>query len=244
MEAPHYKLEAFEGPMDLLLSLIGQRKVSIHDVPILSLIEQYLEIVGKMREAQLELTAEFLEMAARLVYIKTAALLPKHEEVQDLAEELRQELLAYHDCQQLAGELRRRAKGFGFFARQPVVLAADVRYQRLHQPSELKDACVAALGKGKRRLPPPAEAFSGIVSHVIISVVSKYAFVFDWLRAHRQAPLSAMLETARSRSEIVATFLAVLSLVKAKRVAVLGSGADVVLTLQTKKEEWREIEQE
>ena len=85
MQTIQYKLDAFEGPMDLLLHLVGQRRVSIHDVPILALIEQYLDIMAQLHGAALEIEAEFLEMAARLVLIKTAALLPRHGEEDDAA---------------------------------------------------------------------------------------------------------------------------------------------------------------
>ncbi|MDR3313659.1 MAG: segregation/condensation protein A [Oscillospiraceae bacterium] len=244
MEALQFKLAAFEGPMDLLLHLVGQHKVSIHDVSIFSLIEQYLVCIRQMHDARLEVTAEFLEMAARLIFIKTAALLPRHGEAEELAEELRQELLEYHDCQRLAGILAEHANGFNYLSRPPLPVEADMHYQRSHPADVLYQAYLAAIGKGKRRLPPPVEAFSGILAHHIVSVVSRYAFVFDRLRSRRQAPLHTLLEESGSRSEMVATFLAVLSLVKAKRVTVFGGGSAAVLEMQTKEEEWREIEDE
>lgn len=244
METIQYKLESFEGPMDLLLHLVGQRKVSIHDVPIFSLIEQYLEIMAQLRGAALEIEAEFLEMAARLVYIKTAALLPKHQEEGDLAEELRRELLDYQDCQLLAGALRERAGGFGFLARRPDELEIDYTYTRQHKTAELFAAYLAAVGKGKRRLPPPATAFSGILAHTIVSVVSRYAYLFDRLRVRKRASMQSLLEESESRSEMVATFLAVLMLMKANRVRAHGSGGTAVLELQTREEEWRDIEDE
>ena len=71
MEQIQYKIEVFEGPMDLLLQLISKKQVSINDVPILELIEQYLEYVSRMQEEDLDVSSEFLEMAARLIYIKT-----------------------------------------------------------------------------------------------------------------------------------------------------------------------------
>ena len=242
MEALQYKLEAFEGPMDLLLHLVGQRRVSIHDVAIYALIEQYLDIMAHMHEAALEIQAEFLEMAARLVYIKTAALLPKHKDENDLAEELRQELLDYRDCQLLAGALGKRANGFGFLARPPEEIQADYTYALRHKTSELFAAYLAAVGKGKRRLPPPVEAFSGILRHTIVSVFSRYEFLFERLRKRSRASIRSLLEESASRSELVATFLAVLMLMKAGRVTAHGSGASAVLELQTKEEEWRDLE--
>jgi len=210
-------------------------------VPIYALIGQYLDIMAHLREAALEIQAEFLEMAARLVYIKTAALLPKVKDEGDLAEELRQELLDYRDCQLLAGALGKRANGFGFLARPPEDMRADYTYALQHKTGELFAAYLAAVGKGKRRLPPPVEAFSGILRHRIVSVFSRYEFLFERLRRRKRASIQSLLEESASRSELVATFLAVLMLMKAKRVTAYGSGTAAVLELQTKEGEWRDL---
>ena len=239
-----FKLDSFEGPMDLLLHLIGQRKVSIQDVPILTLIEQYLSVMRQLREARLEIEAEFLEMAARLVFIKSAALLPKHKEEEDLAEELRKELLNYRDCQYLAEQLKQRGCGFDYFSREPAELEIDYTYQLQHKPRVLFSAYLAAIGKGKRRLPPPVEAFSGIVAHAIVSVASRCHYLFERLLKRRKSTLRELLEESGSRSEMVATFLAALSMIKAKRLLAHGSGGTAVLELQTNEEEWREIDED
>lgn len=161
METLSYKIESFEGPMDLLLHLISKHKVRIEDVPIMDLINQYLDYMKKLKEENLEVASEFLEMAARLVYIKTVSLLPVHDEADRLAEELRGELTEYRDCQLMAGKLAEQANGFNFFSREPQELEVDMTYTRLHEPSELYKAYMAAVGKGKRKLPPPVEAFFG-----------------------------------------------------------------------------------
>lgn len=83
MEAISYKLDVFEGPLDLLLHLISKHKIDINDIPILLLVEQYLDYVRQMKEENMEVASEFLEMAARLIYIKTVSLLPVHEEEAD-----------------------------------------------------------------------------------------------------------------------------------------------------------------
>ena len=76
MQEPSYKLEVFEGPLDLLLSLISKHKLDIYDIPISELVDQYMDYVRKMQEADMDVASEFLEMAARLVYMKTVSLLP------------------------------------------------------------------------------------------------------------------------------------------------------------------------
>ena len=98
-----YKLEGFEGPLDLLLQLIARNKLNIYDIPLLELIDQYMEQIRLLEEDQMEVGSEFLEMASRLLYIKTVSLLPKHEDVVKLKEELTGELLEYLVCQQNAG---------------------------------------------------------------------------------------------------------------------------------------------
>ena len=80
MTTINYKIEVFEGPMDLLLHLISKHKLNIYDIPISELVEQYMAYVDEMKDANLEIASEFLEMAARLVYIKTVSLLPVYEE--------------------------------------------------------------------------------------------------------------------------------------------------------------------
>lgn len=244
VEKISYKLETFEGPMDLLLHLISKHKLSINDVPILLLVEQYLDYVRQMQEENLEVTSEFLEMAARLVYIKTVSLLPVHEEADKLAEELRGELTEYRDCQIMAGKLSQQANGFGYFAREPQVFEPEMTYTRKHEPYELYKAFMAAVGKGKRKLPPPIEAFSGIIAHKIVSVASCISAVLNNLGIRKKQHLSDFFAESESRSEMVATFLAILSLIKAKRVTAHGTGEDVVLQLQTVQEEWKDIEGE
>ena len=96
MDKISYKLPVFEGPMDLLLHLINKHKLNIYDIPILELVEQYVAAVRQMQEDEnLEVTSEFLEMAVRLVYLKTVSLLPVHEEADQLKKELTGELLEY-----------------------------------------------------------------------------------------------------------------------------------------------------
>ena len=84
----NFKLDVFEGPLDLLLHLISKHKLNINDIEISKLLEQYLDVIAEMKMADLEVASEFLEMAARLVYIKTVSLLPRHEEAEDLKKEL------------------------------------------------------------------------------------------------------------------------------------------------------------
>ena len=107
-----YKIEVFEGSMDLLLHLISKHKLNINDIPIVELVNQYLDYVRKMEEADFDVAGDFLEMAARLIYIKTVSLLPRHEEAETLKKELTGELIEYRDCKLMAKKLSQHTDGF------------------------------------------------------------------------------------------------------------------------------------
>ena len=99
MEKLEYHLQVFDGPLDLLLALIAKNKLDIYDIPIAELLDQYLEQIALMREADMDVASEFLEMAARLVQIKAASLLPQHEQdEEDPRAELTGQLLEYDQC--------------------------------------------------------------------------------------------------------------------------------------------------
>lgn len=224
MDKLSYKLEVFEGPMDLLLSLISKHKLDIMDIPIFELVEQYTDYVRQMQEADMEVASEFLDMAARLVYIKTVSLLPVHEEAEKLKQELTGELLEYRDCQIMAGKLAESAVGFDLFTRKPQAFEKDETYALLHETDELYKAYISALGKGKRKLPPPVSAFSAIVTTKIVSVSSKIVFILRRALKGKDLSFNTLIRESESRSDMVAVFLALLELVKAKRIVAEGEG--------------------
>lgn len=225
MEQISYKLEVFEGPMDLLLHLISKHKLNIYDIPIIELVEQYIDYVKRMQAEDMYVASEFLEMAARLVYIKTVSLLPVYEEAEELKKELTGELLEYRDCQLMAGKLAKQTEGFDRFVRNPMSIDIDPTYTRLHEPSELLRAYLNVVGKKMRKLPPPIEAFKGIVATKIVSVESKIQSIFRKLkRKGNKQKFKNLFTDAESRSDMIATFLAVLELAKVKKVYLDGEG--------------------
>jgi segregation and condensation protein A len=220
----NYKLEGFEGPLDLLLQLIARNKYNIYDIPLLELIEQYLEQMENIKQNEMEVESEFLEMASRLLYIKTVSLLPKHEEVVKLKEELTGELLEYMVCQQMARKFSLMQGGFDTFVRKPTEYEFDKTYELVHPKNVMFESYLAAVGRGQRRLPPSTAPFTKIVAKKIVAVSTKIIFVIRNLWKGGKSKLSDLYKTAESRSEIVATFLAVLELCKANRVKVEGDG--------------------
>ncbi|MBR2315463.1 MAG: segregation/condensation protein A [Clostridia bacterium] len=231
MEKISYKLDVFEGPMDLLLHLISKHKLNINDIPIFELVEQYTSYVRQMQDADMDVASEFLEMAARLVYIKTVSLLPVYEEAEQLKKELTGELLEYRDCKIMAGKLSEQAKGFDFYWREPEEIEQDHTYTRIHEPEELFKAYIAAVGKGKRKLPPPIDVFKAIVAKKIVSVSSKISVIFNKLRGKMRVGFLSFYEDAETKSDLVAMFLAMLELVKSKQIAVDGEKGNLTVTL-------------
>lgn len=232
MEPISYKLEVFEGPMDLLLHLITKHKIDIYDIPILELVEQYVSYVRQMQEENMDVASEFLEMAARLVYIKTVSLLPVYDEAQELKNELRDELIEYRDCKILAGKLAQMTDGFNYSVREfQEDVSVDMSYKRLHEPDELLSAYSVAAGKKLRRLPPPIDTFKAIVTKKIVSVGSKIESIVTSLKKKRKTRLFDIYRQASSRSDLIASFLAVLELAKNKTIYVTGEGENVQIEL-------------
>ncbi len=232
MEQISYKLEVFEGPMDLLLHLISKHKLNIYDIPIITLVEQYIDYVKRMQEEDMYVASEFLEMAARLVYIKTVSLLPVYEEAEELKKELTGELLEYRDCRLMAEKLSRQTDGFNHFVREPIQIDVDPTYTRLHEPAELLRAYLNVVGKKMRKLPPPIEAFKGIVAAKIVSVESKIKSIYHKLkRKGNKQNFKSLFSDAESRSDMIATFLAVLELAKTKKLYLDGEGESMRVEL-------------
>lgn len=221
-----YKLPEFEGPLDLLLTLISKNKINICDIQISELLDQYMEQISKMQEQDMDIASEFLEMASRLVYIKSVFLLPKHEEeAQELKKELEGQLIEYQLCRKTAAMLGTMAN-FDTFYRGASPVEYDLTYKRKHPPEDIARGYESACGRGKRRLPPPAEAFSGIVARRIVSVGSRIVHVLRRLKNEKNLTYGKLFETSTERGELVATFLAVLELVKGKRIRIEGDGED------------------
>ena len=220
MEKIQYKTDVFEGPLDLLLHLINKHKLNINDIPIFQLVEQYIEYVKMMEESDMEVASEFLEMAARLVYIKSVSLLPVHEEAQELKRELTGELIEYRDCKIMAGKIAEQTDGFNHFYRETMELEKSTKYERLHETDDLLRFYLSAVGRGKRKLPPPIEAFTAIVTKKIVSVSSRVSGIFGRLKKGAKHTFKEFFSDAKSRSEMVATFLAMLELIKANKISV------------------------
>jgi len=203
----------------LLLHLISKNKVNIYDIPIAQLLDQYMEHINNMQQLDLDIASEFLEMAAHLVYIKSSLLLPKHEEAEQLKRELTGKLLELEACKQAAKRLGETAC-YDYFCAQPMEIDFDKTYKGRHHKDELYTAFLLAAGRSKRKLPPPVSVFTPIVSKKIVSVSSKIIFILRRLFKGKKILFNDLFLKAENKSDMIATFLALLELVKGKRVTI------------------------
>jgi len=229
MEKLSYKLDAgertiFEGPLDLLLHLISKNKLNIYDIPVAMLLGQYLEHIERMRQADMDVASEFIAVASRLIYIKTVMLMPRSEEAEELKKELTGQLIEYQLCRAMAAKLARRAN-FDQFSREEADLEFDRSYALSHEADVLLQAYLAAVGKAQRLQPPSQEVFGEIVAKPIVSVASRVVSILRRLYKSPTCSLTEIFYKSRSKSEAIATFLAVLDLLKAERIELTGDGA-------------------
>ena len=226
-----YRIADFEGPLDLLLHLINRHKLNIHDIPIFDLVEQYIAAVREMQaNDEMDVASDFVDMASRLIYIKTVSLLPVHEEADELKKELEGELIEYQECKLIAEKLSQMTDGFAYFVKAPEKIEVDKTYHNSHEVFEIATAYMYAVGKGKRRLPPPEDSFKPIVQRRIVPVHAKISYVMRKLFQKRRMKLQSLYEASADRSELVATFLAILQLARDKKIYIDGEGADTQST--------------
>ena len=175
MEKVLYKLDSFEGPLDLLLTLIKKNKVSIWDIPIAEITDQYLEAIDGIEVSELENTSEFVVMAAQLLYIKSKMLLPKEEkeeEEEDPREELARRLYEYKKFKEASREMRKSefASEHMVFRHEENIKFPIPEYSRHHDLNELADAFNSIYQRRVRRAKPEKRAFYGIVGREKVSV--------------------------------------------------------------------------
>lgn len=223
-----FRLSDFEGPLDLLLHLIAKHKLDILNIEISELLRQYLSFIENREDRDLEVASEFLEMAARLVHIKTVMLLPRHEEeADDLKNRLTGELMEYQLCKLAANQLSVMAEENRLYVRAPMALETDLTYRLTHPASMLLEAAGVATGRAVRRQALRPAVFSNIVKRRVVSVSSRIIHLMRKLYRNPDSRFSALFEDQRDRSELVATFLAVLELIKGGRITISPDGETV-----------------
>ncbi len=214
-------LEDFEGPLDVILLLLGKNKIEISDISISSILEQYLAYLDEMERMDMEIASEFIIMASHLMQIKTKMLLSYTErteaesEMEALMESLRmrQSASAKEQLHTAIEQLEARNElGLGLFVKLPEPFVPDGTYRYQHSPEDLLRALQMISERTERRMPPPVSAFAGIVGHEPYPVGKKAAQLIRQLLIQGCSRLKALFRGCVSRSEIVATFLALLDL--------------------------------
>ena len=245
MENPVFKLEKvvrgreeemqdFEGPLDLILFLLGKNKMEIQDISISLICDQYLQWLEQRQKMDLEVASEFVTMASHLVYIKTRMLLSIEDQeaqsemdalIQSLEERRRSE--SYGRIKAMAARLAPMGEfGRNILTRDPEPVERGKIYEYHQQPADLVLAMAEIQNRAERRLPPPQSAFQAIVRHEPYPVESKAKEILQRLKRHGVTRFLLLFRGNRSRSEVVATFLAVLELCRARILHLAGSETD------------------
>lgn len=220
MEQVTFRVEDFEGPLDLLLYLVSKNKMSLCDIEIVSLIDQYVAVVHGFAPEQMESASEFIELAARLVQMKSYFLLPRSDEAERMKEELTGMLVEYSQCKEVAAKLRRMGEGVFTAVREPMQIAFDTEYRLRHDPVLLAQAYEAIRGRAVPRRAVRPEQFEPLTAAPFVSVGSRIIHVLRALVTGRVKKLGQLFSKTGGRSQTVATFLAVLELVRAGRVTI------------------------
>lgn len=235
MQYDHYnvKIDAFEGPLDLLLHLINRLEIDIYDIPVSKITEQYLIYIHTMKELQLDVASEYLVMAATLLAIKSKMLLPKHEEEEledefgmemeeDPRDELVERLIEYRKYKEAAEELKEREQDRSLMYTKPPADLSEYVNDSQQEKADLNVSLYDMLGAlqkllRRKKLQRP---LSAKVARQEIPIEKRMSEIVDQLRNFKGRKKFTDLFPISDREHIVVTFLAVLELIKRKEIQV------------------------
>lgn len=226
---PRYHLEVFEGPLDLLLKLIARNKVDIMDIPIALILEQYMEYVSELEKTDSEVAGEFIAMAAELMLIKSKLLLPGASDpsAPDPRAELVGALMDYKKAKEAAAELNTLYQIYsGRMAKESEEIDVDNSYVA---PQEL-DFLTAAFERieRKRKLmdlaktDEPEKNLKTIATAKVTPIHEMVVYMLRYMIATKK-PVSfeELMERAHTRSELVASFIALLQLIRKGQISII-----------------------
>jgi len=223
MENLQFKLQVFEGPLDLLLHLVQKHKIDLADIPIAEITEQYLTYLEQMAEMDMEITGEFLSMASHLLYIKSRALLPKQEEeeTEDPKEELEERLRLYKAAKEAAGQLEAiQFSTIDNYFKKPENLG-DAPIENDNIPIEkLLQAFMQVSERLEEKEPPKVAAFKEIVRVKRVSLSEQITYVQNLLRKGQRKIFYQLFEGITTKDGRIATFLAILHLVSRGKILI------------------------
>ena len=225
------KIDAFEGPLDLLLHLINRLEIDIYDIPVAEITEQYVAYIHTMKELELDVASEYLVMAATLLAIKSKMLLPKHEDEwdeeeeeflyeEDPRDELVMQLLEYKKYKEAAGEFKNlEAERALIFTKPPIDLSpysTETSAEKADLDVNIYDM-LGAFQKLMRRkkLQRPLQTR---ITRQEVSIEKRIGELRDTLRRRRKKVLFSSLFADDNKEQLVVTFLAILELCKTNSV--------------------------
>jgi len=228
-----YKLEIFEGPLDLLLHLIEKNKIDIFDIPVALIIEQYLDYIYIMEQADMYIASEFIDMVSKLLYIKSRMLLPKDANEPDPREELVRILLDYSEIKSIAEYLSgqfeiyrnryEKPEDMTIYQVYPDEESKNAQAVTVLNPSVLYDILMNIAAKKRNNMPPPIEAIRVLTNKNPITMAEKIIAIIRRLYKHGSLGFLELLKGGKSKTDdIVATFAAILELLKTNRIAIIG----------------------
>lgn len=215
------EMEDFNGPLDVILLLLSKNKIEIQDVSITAILEQYLAYLEEMKRLDMEIASAFIAMASHLMLIKTKMLLSATEKAEAESEmELLRQSLVERQRREILDRIREAVKflevrnevGRCLFTKGPEPLKRQRIYEYKHEPTDMLRALAAASERSRRQLPPTTANFQGIVGKEPFPVTKKAKEIIRRLVLKGVLRLRQLFQGNRSRSEIVATFLAILEL--------------------------------
>lgn len=219
-----YRLDQFEGPLDLLLDLIKKNKVSITDIPIALICDQYVEYINQAQRMDLDVAAEFIVMASELLFIKSQMLLPHEEGTEnDPRREIQDALLLYQQAKLAAGEMRNM---FDEYSGRYVKGTDDIPPEKGLPLNLDTDLLMKALGAVMKRMKiaetvrNPVELVNPLIKRKVVSVEEKIEQMCEILAEQEEASLFFLLKDSESRSELVARFMGILELIKINRIII------------------------
>lgn len=222
METITYRLEAFEGPLELLLSLIDKNKVSISDIPIALICDQYMEYIREAQSTDMELAAEFIVMASELMLIKSKMLLPKiTEDEEDPRAALADALLRYKQAKEATVVM---APLYATYSGRMIKDTDEISADKTEVSDQSIEKLFAAMKHiiMQNTVIEKAEKthFSPLIQKPIVSVELKIIEILDLLESKRAASLRELLTGAVSRADLIASFMGVLELIKVRRILI------------------------
>ena len=226
-------LEDFEGPLTLLLHLLSQNKVEIDQIQIGDICDQYIAYLDRMKEMDLEVASAFVQMASHLVYIKARTILAKDEEIPELEQLIHtmEELQCRAQLTQIKGvmdALKEQLKLGGDYTEKLPEHLPDLLdgYSFQHSLVDILEAMGRVFQRDFDQPYEPGRLFI-VPNPIIYSVTEKAQEIVDRLKRVGEMGIGALFREARSRSEVVATLIAVLELCKLGGIQFAGEGADL-----------------